>query len=219
MDRAATLRALEQLFADFDRVWVYRIYDTVTDPDGLIRRWLQEHGTLFEERVFGGESQLRVQGYLTGRDPEVAVAASADAALADGSLRLAGSLDWPSSVAAGGTLDLAPVWSVGALPGEDWILFAGLFDETGIRWAQTDERASGSLYPPQAWPTGAMVRTPLRLAVPPGTPPGRYRLELGWYRFVDGQPVWVPWLAGERLVLGKVSVRPPRTGGPLRRRR
>jgi hypothetical protein len=111
------------------------------------------------------------------------------------------------------------VWSVEAPPGDDWILFAGLFDETGLRWAQADERAPGSRYPPQAWPTGAVVRTPLRLAVPPDTPPGRYRLELGWYRFVDGQPVWLLWSAGERLVLVRSRCDRPRIGRPLHRRK
>ena len=69
MDRIETAQALERLFADYDRVWVYRIYDTVTDPEGYIRSWLDEHGTLFEDQVFTGGSQLRVQGYLTGKDP------------------------------------------------------------------------------------------------------------------------------------------------------
>jgi hypothetical protein len=45
--------------------------------------------------------------------------------------------------------------------------------------------------------------------VPPGTPPGRYRLEVGWYRFEDGQPVWLSWTSGERQVLGQVEVVPP----------
>ncbi len=50
-------------------MWVYRIYDTVTDPSGFVRTWLEAHGQKFEDQVFTGESQLRVQGYLTGRDP------------------------------------------------------------------------------------------------------------------------------------------------------
>jgi pimeloyl-ACP methyl ester carboxylesterase len=89
------------------------------------------------------------------------------------------------------------------------IFFAGLFDEQGQRWAQTDERPLGSLYPPSAWPVGVGIRTPLRIPVPVGTPPGRYRLEVGWYRFVDGQPIWLPWTGGERLALDEVDVVAP----------
>jgi hypothetical protein len=106
-------------------------------------------------------------------------------------------------------LDLPLVWHVSSPLPEDAILFAGLFDDSGQRWAQSDERPLGSGYPPAAWPAGAVVRTPLRFSVPAGTVPDDYRLEVGWYRFVDGQPVWLPWFSGERLVLGEVKVQPP----------
>jgi hypothetical protein len=42
-----------------------------------------------------------------------------------------------------------------------------------------------------------------------GTPPGRYWLEVGWYRFEDGQPIWLPWATGERLHLGDVEITEP----------
>ena len=209
MGQAETAEALDRLFASFDRVWVYRVYDTVTDPDGYIRRWLEEHGTLFEDRGFTGESQLRVQGFLTGRDPLAGIEEPLDATLADGSLRLVGATALPLTAEVGGVLDLALAWHVASPPSGDVVLFAGLFDEVGRRWAQADERVLGSRYPAAAWPEGAMVRTPLRLDVPPGTPPGRYRLEVGWYRFADGQPVWLAWTAGDRWSLGEVEVVAP----------
>ena len=209
MSRAETAEALERLSAEFDRLWVYRIYDTVTDPDGTIRLWLDEHGTQFEDRVFSGESQLRVQGFLTGRDPTASVDQPLDEGLADGSLRLVGGSSLPASVEVNGVLDLALVWQVVSPPDQDLVLFAGLFDELGQRWAQTDERPLGSLYPAEAWQVGSMIRTPLEMRVPPDTPPGRSRVEVGWYRFEDGQPVWLPWPSGERLVLGEVEVVPP----------
>jgi hypothetical protein len=56
------------------------------------------------------------------------------------------------------------------------------------------------------------VRTPLRLRIPPGTPPAAYQLEVGWYRFEAGLPVWLPWDSGNRLALGEVSVTPPQSG-------
>ena len=56
---------------------------------------------------------------------------------------------------------------------------------------------------------GSKVRTPVRIQVPPGTPLGSYQLEAGWYRFVDGQPVWLPWTSGNLLSLGEVEVVAP----------
>lgn len=224
MSWAETAASLERLFAGFDRVWVYRIYDTVTDPEGRIRTWLEEHGTQFEDRLFQGEASLRVQGYLTGRDPLATIdlgqgalydEASAEE-LANGSLQLAGRSALPPDVPVGGALDLALAWRVMASPtdqepdsGGEWILFAGLYDGLGRRWAQVDERVLGSQLPVSAWPQGAMLRSPLRIEVPVGTPPDLYEVEVGWYRFVDGQPVWLPWSSAERLKLGKVEVVAP----------
>ncbi|HNS51533.1 MAG TPA: glycosyltransferase family 39 protein [Anaerolineae bacterium] len=207
MGLAETQAALEQVFADFHRVWVYRCYDTVTDPNGDIRAWLEEHGRRFEDQTFTGESQLRVLGYTTGRDPR-AGSAPVDQELVDGSLRLTGQAGPPAAVPVGGTLDLALVWHAGALPADGRILFAGLFQD-GRRWAQTDVRALGSLFPFESWQPDEQVRTPLRVPIPGGTPPGRYRLEVGWYRFVDGQPVWIPWDSGNLLLAGEVEVIPP----------
>ena len=217
MSRAETSDALERLFADFDRVWVYRIYDTVTDEGGFIRDWLDRHGIVYQDLVFSGASNLRVQGFLTDRDPLLGAAAGESFSLADGSLRLS-SPKLPLAVGVGDSLDLALVWEVGAQPPDDAILFAGLFDETGRRWAQIDERPSGPLYPAKDWAVGSVVRTPLRVDVPVGTPLGAYRLEVGWYRFVNGQPVWLPWTSGNLLPLGDVEVVAPadwqRLSGP-----
>jgi hypothetical protein len=211
MTQAETDDALTRLFSQFDRVWVYRIYDTVTDPAGFVRNWLEAHGQKFEDQVFTGESQLRVKGYLTGRDPLAGAGPVelSDASLADGSLELVAAAVPDREVAVGQGQDLALVWRVQAPPAEDATLFAGLFDAEGRRWAQTDDRPLGLLLPASAWPVGSLVRTPLRLPVLPGTPPGRYRLEIGWYQFVDGQPRWLPWTTGDRLPLGEVMVVAP----------
>ncbi|MGC9334547.1 MAG: glycosyltransferase family 39 protein, partial [Anaerolineae bacterium] len=212
VSRDGAARALEQLFSTFHRVWVYRIYDTVTDPGGFVRGWLEEHGTQFEDRVFTGESQLRVQGYLTERDPLSGVTERHDEAVGDGSLVLAGSALRGTELEVGGHLDLELVWRVvGPLP-DDILLFAGLFDAEGCRWAQVDERPLGPRFPVDEWPAGAVVRTPVRLHIAPGTPPGVYHLDVGWYRFEEGQPVWLGWDEGHLLVLGEVSVRAPREG-------
>lgn len=216
MSRIEAAEALERLTANFDRVWVYRIYDTVTDADGFIRQWLEERCTQFEDQVFTGEASLRVQGFLTGLGGLSGVR-PLEVALADGSLRLIGHTDLSPTVEVGGNLDLALLWTVDASPvgasisslTDEATLFAGFFDLEGRSWAQTDERPLGSLYPVGAWSQGAVVRTPVRILVPPGTPPGSYRLEVGWYRFVNGQPVWLLWTSGERVYLSEEEVVAP----------
>jgi hypothetical protein len=215
MSWVQTGEALEALFATFDRVWVYRIYDTVTDPEAAIRRWLDEHGTRFEDQVFSGQSQLRVQGFLTGREVTAGESNPIQETLVDGSLRLEAVEQWAPAVAVGEALDLVLEWRrTGQLVEDGRMLFASLYDKVGERWAQVDEKPLGTLWPVAHWPEAA-VRTPLRIWVPAGTPPGDYWLEVGWYRFVDGQPVWLPWADGDRLVLGAVEVIAPEDWGAL----
>jgi 4-amino-4-deoxy-L-arabinose transferase-like glycosyltransferase len=213
MSRAETGAALEQLFASSYRVWIYRIYDTVTDPDGFIRDWLDAHSTKFEDQVFTGESQLRVQGYRGQREPPADVrAAQAQGDYLDlggGVLRFWGMAAPRSRVAVGGCLDLAPYWQrLGAVP-EGLTLFAGLDGSSPDPVAQTDERPLGSLLAVDAWPAEVVIRTPLRICLPSGTPPGRYALVFGWYYFVNGQPVWLSPEDDYRLTWGDVEVVAP----------
>lgn len=213
MGKDETAAALDALFARYHRLWLYRVYDTVTDPDGFIRSWLRDNGRPFEDRVFAGEANLRVQGYLTSRDPLADPLDLDGAELADGSLALAGRDPLPGQVEVGGVLDLALIWRVREAPPADALLFAGLFDADGGRWAQVDERhPAGPLYPAGEWEPGGTVRTPLRVLIPAGTPPGAYAVEVGWYRFQDGQPIWLPWTEGHTLSLGEVEVVAPATG-------
>lgn len=208
MSRSQAAAALEQIFAVYDRIWIYRIYDTVTDESGFVRAWLEDHGQLYEDQVFTGESQLRVQGFLTGRDPLAGTQDVGKPSLASDSLILDGVQQAPVTVAVGGSLDLSLTWHVNhPLQGEP-VLFAGLFDVSGRRWAQTDERPLGSQYPVTDWSPGAGVRTPVHLTVPSGMPPGTYRLEVGWYRFQDGVPLWLPWKQGDRFHVQDVQVVP-----------
>ena len=39
-----------------ERLWHYRVYDTVNDPEGLIRQELADNGRLFDDRVYTGEA-------------------------------------------------------------------------------------------------------------------------------------------------------------------
>ncbi len=55
--------ALRDLSAQTDRLWHYRIYDTVNDPQGAIRAALETGWTLLDDRVYPGEANLRVQGW------------------------------------------------------------------------------------------------------------------------------------------------------------
>jgi mannosyltransferase len=210
-----TVQALKQVFARHPRLWVFRVYDTVTDPDGFIRSWLDEHGLKFDELLVTGESGIRVQGYLTHREPDYA-SPSLELPLnvsLGGQVTLLGCEKESASVAAGEPFDLTVYWQPEEQLSVDYHLFYGLFDGKGRLWAQGDEMPIGPLYRPSRWMAGEVVRHPIRLTVPVGTPPGEYSFQAGMYNPRTDQWLEVenPSLAmqGVRVGLGSVQVSKP----------
>jgi uncharacterized membrane protein len=212
MPRSEAEVALAEVFARAPRVWVYRIYDTVTDPDGVLRAWLDAHGRKFEDQVFAGEANLRVQGWLT--HPEGISDMPPDTTRLEitlGSvLTLAGIEDIGSSVRAGDPLDVVLFWRAEKPIASNLATSLRLVGPDSENWTQVDEWPLGSLMPVSAWPPGGIVRQPMRLRVPAGTPPGDYELQLAIYDPVSGTVLNPPEgpraVPGVGLRLGQVPV-------------
>ncbi len=199
ISRAETDAALRRLFADYERVWVFRIYDTVTDPGGYIRAWLDAHGHKFEETpAFAGLSNMRVQGYLTHAAPAALPAdASPVGAAFAGRLELAGVGASAAEVHGGVPLDVVLWWRPLEHNLPRLAVTVRLVDEAGTVWTQSDEQPLGSLYFTDGWPAGGLVRHPMRLYPPLGLPPGTYRLMVGVYEAGAG----ASWPAGDSQAL------------------
>jgi len=203
-------RSLEELFSRHPRVWVYRIYDTVTDPQGFIRRWLEEHGRKFEEQLLAGRSFMRVQGFLTHPAPlyEVPDLPHPVGVELGGRLRLEGFEVRGAPVRAGGALDLALYWRTVQRLDIDYHVVLYLVDAGGKVLTQTDEMPLGSLYLTSRWKEGEVLREPIRLEIPDGTPGGEYTLQVAFYDLASGSFLPVGderWRAdGERVRLGSV---------------
>jgi len=207
-----TAQALERVFARHPRLWVFRVYDTVTDPNGFIRSWLDQHGLKFDELLVAGESGIRVQGYLTHRKPNYdppSLAHPLNVSLGH-QVTLLGYGEEPASVVAGEPFDLTVYWQPKGRLNGDYHLFYGLFDGQGRLWAQGDEAPIGPLYRPSRWVAGEVVRHPIRLLVPVGTPPGEYTFQGGMYDPRTGQWLEVEdpsrAVQGVRVGLGSVQV-------------
>lgn len=216
-----TVQALERVFAHHPRLWVFRVYDTVTDPDGFIRSWLEEHGVKFDELSVTGKSGIRVQGYLTHREPSYKVPPLGQFLNVSlgGQVTLLGYEKKPASVAAGEPFDLTLYWRPEEQLNVDYHLFYGLFDGQGRLWAQGDETPIGPLYRPSRWMAGEVVRHPIRLTVPVGTPPGEYAFQVGAYNPRTGQWLEVEdqslAVQGVQVGLGSVQVRKPSSWSEL----
>ncbi len=122
----------------------------------------------------------------------------------------------PSPVPSGDRLHVTLYWQCLAPLGEDYNVFVRLLDEGGHRWASVDRHPLAGLWPAADWQPGLMVRDEYELSVPPGTPPGDYRLTAAMYPLASGQPLPVadgsaPLGPGGGPILGPVSVVRPRT--------
>ncbi len=190
------------------RLWHYRIYDTVNDPQGVIRGELDSGWRLFDDRVYAGEANLRVQGFQPPRQP------SASMLSAEYAKRLtlqvpSGAV--PDAVVSGSTLDVPGVtWTLHQDGAEQPLAISlRLVDERGDVWVAHDELLGGNTGPA---PDGLPLLQPLHFDVPAGTPPGVYRLELVVYEVSSGNTLEAtagPLAAGTQAILGEVEVQRP----------
>lgn len=203
---AETAAALAEVMRRHSRIWVYRIYDTVTDPQSFVRRYLDEHMPLLDEATFTGASSLRIQLYLA---PQTPPSAPPLARLGDSMTLRSFALSGPSA-APGKPAYLTTTWQLSQKTNTNLRSFVSMVDGRGQEWAHWDDVAGGRLYPSSVWPDGAVMPQVWRLDIPPGTPPGRYSLEAGLYDAASGARLPVqggaPGATGNSLRLADLTV-------------
>ncbi len=208
---AETLASLDTLGAAHPRLWHYRLYDTVSDPTGVIRAWLDQNGVLVQDLPYAGRDFLRVQRYDMAVNPPLEEEViPVDARFGD-ALQLVGS-DPHTLVEAGE------------------ILYVNLHLEglTGMDDLGTDLSFSLRLYeagsdlllvqqdvapqpPTSSWQPGTRVQQSFALPVPISAKPLRYTIELVVYRQDTGEPL-VPdgdparVIAGQRWRIGMTDI-------------
>lgn len=186
-----TLASLERISETAARLWHFRLYDTVTDPDGLIRDWLDENALLFNDTQLTGESNARVQGWYfppePGSLPQRPIAARFLSP--DGTapwLTLHG-VDAPTGrIYGGGWVDVT-LWLEGSEAMDpETRLSIGLFDTSIVKrqWAVEDVRPLEPML--SLKDVSGVQRWPVRVRLPQGVPPGRYDLLVKFYRPSDG---------------------------------
>jgi mannosyltransferase len=207
-----TATALEQVTHDFQRIWMLRIYDTVTDPQGFIRHWLASHTTPFENQLFGGQSFMRVQGFMSNSQP--APAPSAPVHLEGGVSLVAWQPGADTHQRAGQPLDVVLWWQVdehSVLMDRPYAVSLKLWgtrshgSETFLA-AQQDEWPLGNLLLTPQWPPGEPIRHPMRLWLPPDLPSGQYRLTVEMYDPSTLEPLFGMDGQGQTISLGSVFV-------------
>jgi hypothetical protein len=206
-----TAAALERLTQTFPRIWMLRIYDTVTDPEGFIRAWLASNTTPFEDQAFTGEAFMRVQGFMSSNQPPPP--SEAQVAL-DGGISLLGWESGPNG-RAGEALDVVLWWQMDppTQPNDQpYAVSLKLWGtaEGGDAYlaAQQDEWPLGGLLLSPDWPPEQPMRHPMRLLLPADLPPGKYQIEVEMYDPATVQPVPRRDGQGHTVSLGSVTVLP-----------
>lgn len=178
-----TRAALDRVFAMHPRVWMLRLYDTVVDPDGVIREYLATRGRIFDDAGFAGEAYARVQGYLTPREPLLGLMESAtrcDILLGNRVVLLAFD-PTQATVRAGDPLNVTVYWQAREPTNVDARLYIGLFARDGAVVASSDEIPIGNALGTSRWTPGEILRHPIRLRVPSHLASGEYVLRIALY--------------------------------------
>ncbi len=207
-----TRAALDRVFALHPRVWMLRLYDTVVDPDGVIRDYLATHGRIIDDQQFAGESFTRVQGYLTTRAPQSALPDNTTRRdiLLGGRIALLGFEPANVTVRAGAPLDVDLYWQAQQPTNIDEHLYIGLFTTDGKPVVSTGDVPLGNALGTSHWSPDDILREPVRLIIPANVAPGDYVLRVSMYNPLTNEPLSAPsgeWVAAnDQIVLTSVHV-------------
>ena len=188
ISRSETEAALEAVAARQPRIWQYRIYDTVSDPAGAVRAWLDTHTTPRLDLPYPGRDFLRVQLFETDafNNPENCPQTSEMAVTFGDGMVLRGASLSPTPQA-GSTLYATLCWQIAkGLATENLRTSLRLYGLAGGDAHLIAQKDDASFLDTT---TRSEYRTSLALPIPAATQPGNYRLEVIVYDGTTGDPL------------------------------
>jgi hypothetical protein len=198
-----TLSGLDRVFASAPRVWMLRIYDTVVDPDGVIRKYFAEHATLIDDTVYAGEANARVQGFLTTRELAKDIPATAvrsNHAFA-GRVTLLGYQTEDKQLRAGNEVNIALYWRAEQPLNYNYHVSLQILGPAEQKIGQLDEEPLGNTLPMTRWEPGKVYPEPMRLRIDPNAAPGEYSARVVVYNPASGESL------GEPASIGAITVK------------
>jgi hypothetical protein len=116
-------------------------------------------------------------------------------------------------VVSGGEVPLTLYWKAIQPVAVNYAVFVHLIRPLEHLWGQ-DDRLNPADFPLTRWPLDRYVRDEHRLPVLPGTPPGEYEIEVGFYRQDTGERLLIfapEGATGSAPLPTRVRVRPPKS--------
>lgn len=209
-DPAATEAALAAATRGRDTVYALFWATDEADPAGLVEGWLDRNAF---PALDAWQGNLR---FVTYRLPPDDMPCNAAGVTFGGQMRLVEQCqpDSPQHIAPGAVALVRLVWAGEHPLTARYKATVQLLDERGQVVAQHDSEPGGGALPTDRWTPGEPVVDNHGLFVPPGTPPGRYRLVTAVYDPATGARLPAP---GESTAwsLGEIVVESPHGNVPL----
>ncbi|MCL5958339.1 MAG: glycosyltransferase family 39 protein [Chloroflexi bacterium] len=178
-DEESTASFLSQATAGRDGAWLVLSREDLTDPNRIVKRWLDGKGLLLDEEWFTGG---RVLYYLLEPRPNYRVPniPSTLDTVFGGKIRLIG-YSLPPEAVSGSLMNVKLYWQCLAAVGDDYRVVIYLEDRTGHIWAQTDHIPLIPSYGTSHWVSGEYLTDRQYFPIPLGTPPGTYDVKARVY--------------------------------------
>ena len=196
IDRDDTLRRLQALKTEHERIWLVNWAMNEADPPGVIQDWLAQNGFQATHQWYGSV-QVALIGFSTGAPTEQVNLALDNGVTLDG-YRLSSRTLEP-----GDALGLTLLWQASGPTAQRWKVFTHLLDGTSAVVAQRDAEPADNLKPTTTWTPGERIEDNYGILVPEGLPAGTYTLEIGMYA---GETRAQFAGHGDHLELGQVEV-------------
>ena len=210
-DRAATEATLADALAPGARVFALFWAEDEADPERIVETWLDTHAFKGLD-TWQGDMRLVIYDV-----PEELQCTPLDPAPVFGQRMKLAEICLPASEESGeagagvtpGEAALAGLrWQVLAPIDERYKISLQLLDDRGLVAAQQDAEPAGGARPTSDWSPGETITDNHGLPIPPGTPPGAYRLIAAVYDAETGERL--PVGEGDAAELGTVTiVNPP----------
>jgi 4-amino-4-deoxy-L-arabinose transferase-like glycosyltransferase len=198
---AETTAALAQGLAGKRRVYALFWATDESDPQRLVETWLDQNAYKVQD-TWQGNVRFVTYSLPKAQTPLQPLAVSF-APLAD----LTGLAQSASAVASGDVLEITLRWHAKAATTLRYKVFLQLLDDSNQVWAQRDAEPVGESRPTSSWQVGETITDRHGLLIPPGTPPGRYRLIAGLYDAASGARLRTP--QADFVDLGALDVTRP----------
>ncbi len=183
LPRPDTVAQLESMARAHDRLWVaFSSTPAWANVGNVPLKWLEKHATRTHFVQFDSSSTVvQVYGFQSRATllDELPQGAFEPALNFDDQIHLVGM--GVGEALSGHTLQLSLYWTAAQALARDYRMTLSLGDDRGFSWAALDYAPCYGACPTSEWPQGRIVRDAVDLEIPPGVPPGRYRLYVSVY--------------------------------------